>query len=123
MDFESKVERVIVYSSGAQIVQVGKLTLPQGNQIIKISDLPDNLDKESIRVKGIGHGKIININVELNSKKEYNKEEYEELKAEREYLLKDIQKNQNELNRLNEQVANFKSVEDVFYETFPEISS
>ena len=53
---EPNIDSVIVYQKGVQITQVGTINLNKGEQIIIISDLPDSLDEESIRVKGIGKG-------------------------------------------------------------------
>ena len=80
--------------------------------------MPESLDKESIRVKGIGNGKIINISVEFNSKKEYRTKEHKDLQEEKEKLEKEIKKREIELERINEQIVKFKSTEDEFYDNW-----
>ncbi len=113
---ESKIDNVIVYQSGCQLTLVGSINLTEGEQLITITNLPENLDKESVRVKGIGNGKIINIIVEFNSRREYKKEEHKKLQEEREKLEKTIKKSEKELFRVNEQITKFKSTEDIFYD-------
>jgi uncharacterized protein (TIGR02231 family) len=112
---ETEINSVIVYQSGVQLTQVGSIELSTGEQLITITELPDTLDKESIRVKGIGNGKIININVEFNSKKEYRKEAHERLQEEIEKLQKELNRKNIELSRNREQIAKFKETEDGFY--------
>jgi len=114
-ELETKINSVIVYQSGVQITLNGVINLNTGEQLITITNLPYTIDKESIRVKGIGNGKIININVEFNSKKEYKKEEHKKLQEEREALQKKINVKQREMQRLVERVQKYKSTEDTFY--------
>ena len=112
---ETEIISVIVYQSGVQITQVGGIELKTGEQLLTISELPETLDKESVRVKGVGNGKIININVEYNSKKEYRKEEHERLQEEIEKLQKEINRKNVELSRNREQIEKFKETENGFY--------
>ncbi len=114
-ELETKINRVIVYQSGVQITLNGAINLQTGEQLITITNLPYTIDKESIRVKGIGNGKIININVEFNSRKEYRKEEHKKLQEERETLQKKIKVKQREMQRSVERVQKYKSTEDNFY--------
>ncbi len=116
---ESSIKSVIVYQKGAQITETGTINLIKGEQIITITELPDSLDKESMRVKGVGKGKIINILVEFNSKKEYRKEEHEKLQKERERTQKEIKKEEQKVSRITEQIAKLKSTEDKFYSIWP----
>ncbi len=112
---ETEIKSVIVYQSGAQITHIGTIDLTTGEQLIKITELPDTLDKESVRVKGVGNGKIININVEFNSKKEYRKEEHEKLQQEIERLQKEINRKNIEMGRNRDQISKFKDTENGFY--------
>ncbi len=116
---ETRIESVIAYQTGAQIKQKGKIYLNKGEQIITITELPESLDKESMRVKGVGKGKIINIAIEFNSKKEYKTEEHEKLQTKREKLEREVKRKEIEIERLNEQIVKYKSAEDVFYDDFP----
>jgi uncharacterized protein (TIGR02231 family) len=112
---ETKIDSVIVYQSGVQITQVGAINLDTGEQILTITELPQSLDKESVRVKGVGNGKIVNISVEFNSKKEFKTEEHKKLQEERERLEKEIRIKERDLNRIREQIEKYKSTEDEFY--------
>ncbi|MHA1488663.1 MAG: mucoidy inhibitor MuiA family protein [Promethearchaeota archaeon] len=118
-DFNTDVDSVIVYQTGVQITQKGSINLKNGEQLLTITDLPKSLDKESVRVKGLGAGKIVNINIEFNSKKEYSTEDRKSLQEEKEKLEKVIKKNEIDLVRVKEQIENYKSTEDVFYQDFP----
>ena len=71
IELKTRIDGVIVYQTGVQVILGGTINLAKGDQLIKISNLPETLDKESIRVKGLGNGRIVNISVEFNSKKEY----------------------------------------------------
>ncbi len=115
-ELDTKIDSVIVYQSGGvQITQIGSINLTSGEQLILMSNLPESLDKESVRVKGIGNGKIINIIVEYNSRKEYKTEEHKSLQEEKERIEREVKKNGDELFRLNEQIVKYKSLEDSFY--------
>ncbi len=117
-ELKAEIKSVIVYQQGVQITKLGSIHLTRGEHLISIRGLPESLDKESIRVKGIGNGKIINISVEFNSKKEYRTELYKNINEEKERLEKEIKKGEIELERINEQIAKFKSTEDEFYDNW-----
>ena len=117
-ELDAEIKSVIVYQQGVQITKLGSIHLTKGEQLICITNLPESLDKESVRVKGIGNGKIINITVEFNSKKEYKTEEYEKLNNQRDLVQKGIKKKDIELNRVNEQLEKFKSTESEFYDNW-----
>lgn len=116
LELETKIDSVIVYQTGAQITQKGTMSLEPGEKLVKITNLPSSLDKESVRVKGLGNGKIINIIVEYNSRKEYKKEEHKVLQEERERIEKEISKIDRDIMRTNEQINKFKITEDNFYD-------
>lgn len=112
---ETVINSVIVYQTGVQISQLGEIDLAVGEQAVVIPELPESLDKESIRVKGIGNGKVLNINVDFTSKREYKTEEQESLQEERERLEKEIERKRQQVNRINEQISKYKNTEDSFY--------
>ena len=62
-EFKTKVDSIIVYQTGVQITQKGSINLKNGEQLLTIKPLPESLDKESVRVKVLGAGKIVNINI------------------------------------------------------------
>ena len=115
IELKTRIDGVIVYQTGVQVILGGTINLAKGDQLIKTSDLPETIDKESIRVKGLGNGKIINISVEFNSKKEYKTEEYKKSNEEREKLEKEIKKIEKNIERYNYHISKFKSTEDNFY--------
>ena len=114
-ELKTKISSVIVYQSGVQITLNGGINLNTGEHLITITNLPYTIDKESIRVKGIGNGKIINTNINFDSKKEYKKDEHKKLQEEREALQKKMKIKQRELQRIAERVQKYKSTEDTFY--------
>jgi uncharacterized protein (TIGR02231 family) len=115
MVLNTRIDKVIVYKTGVQITEVSKSNLSKGEQLLTITNLSETIDKESVRVKGIGNGKIINIMVEFNSKKEYKKEEYKKLSDSIEKIEKEMKKKGKELERLNEQITKYKNMENLFY--------
>ena len=114
-ELKTQIDSVIVFQKGVQITNIGSINLTKGEQILTITNLPETLDKESIRVKGKGNGKIINITVEYSSKKEYRTEEHKNLQEEKEKLEKAIKRIEKELTRKSEQIIKFKTTEDTFY--------
>ncbi len=118
-ELESKISSIIVYQTGVQITQTGTIELNKGAQILTISNLSASLDKESLRVKGKGNARIVNIQIEFNSKKEYKKEQHEQLENQKKALKKKIQRLETEKLRIEEQISKYKSAEDIFYQDFP----
>lgn len=119
IELESDISGVIIYQTGVQIAQTGQIDLEKGLQTIKITNLSEYLDKESLRVKGRGNAKIVDIKIDFNSKKEYQKEEYEQLEQERKIIEKKLKKLNNNKERIAEQLLKYKSAENIFYEDFP----
>ncbi|HME55612.1 MAG TPA: mucoidy inhibitor MuiA family protein [Candidatus Lokiarchaeia archaeon] len=68
---ETKPERVVIFQEGAQVTREGKCNLEAGTCIVKIRGLSTSVDTQSIRVKGTGPGKILNMIV----KRAYAQEE------------------------------------------------
>ncbi|MHA1148357.1 MAG: mucoidy inhibitor MuiA family protein [Promethearchaeota archaeon] len=114
-NLDMKIDNVIIYQTGVQIAQLGAINLSEGEHLISITDLPASLDKESIRIKGSGNGRIINIMIEYNSKKEIRKEKHQQLQEQKEKIEKEMNQKQNDINRLKEQIAKYKNTEDNFY--------
>lgn len=112
---ESKISGVIVYQQGAQIQETGEINLQQGEHIVKITEISENVDKESIRVKGTGNGKIVNISIEFNSRKELKKEAHGQIKKDLEEKSRTLARKKIEISRLNEILEKFKLTESNFY--------
>jgi uncharacterized protein (TIGR02231 family) len=68
---ETKPGRVVIFQEGAQVTREGKIHLDTGTCTVKIRGLPTSVDAQSIRVKGTGPGKILNMVV----KRAYAQEE------------------------------------------------
>ncbi|MGV9204537.1 MAG: mucoidy inhibitor MuiA family protein [Promethearchaeia archaeon] len=118
-ELTTKVDEVIVYQSGVQITEKGSINLTEGNYTLQIPQLSDSVDKESIRVKGTGKGKIVNIDISFNSKKQFKKEEHAQLQEQLDHIQKEIEKTQTRTTRIDEQMTQLKNAEEVFYQDFP----
>ena len=68
---ETKPGRAVIFQEGAQVTREGKCNLEPGNCTVRILGLPTSVDAQSIRVKGTGPGKILNMVV----KRAYAQEE------------------------------------------------
>ncbi|HLO59073.1 MAG TPA: DUF4139 domain-containing protein [Bacteroidales bacterium] len=66
VDIKSILSGVTVYLNGARISRVADVTVPKGNTAFRFSDLPANLDDQSIQVKGEGNFVILSIVHETN---------------------------------------------------------
>lgn len=113
------MEEVTIYQSGVQITEEGSVVLEKGNHSLLIPELSSSIDKESIRVKGTGNGKIVNIEISFNSKKQFKKEKHEQLQTQLDNVEKQINKNRTQLTRIEEQMNQLKTAEGVFYQDFP----
>ena len=56
LDFDSRVDAVTVFPSGAQVARIATGALEAGEHVIVIDDLPAHVDPASIRVEGTGSG-------------------------------------------------------------------
>ncbi|MHA1792095.1 MAG: mucoidy inhibitor MuiA family protein [Promethearchaeota archaeon] len=107
-----KLDTVIVFQSSASLKMIGNIKCDAGENKIKVGKLPSNLDKDSLRVKGTGPGKIANIIIEKKFTEHVNKEEIAKLMEElqefeiKERRLKDSKENikimkENEITAMN----------------------
>lgn len=62
----SKIKEVTVFQKGAQIYKTGFVLLEQGVTDLLITDLPRNINQQSIQVKGSGNFTILSVNYQLN---------------------------------------------------------
>ncbi|MBD3255219.1 MAG: DUF4140 domain-containing protein, partial [Candidatus Lokiarchaeota archaeon] len=115
VELETQIENVIVYQNGVQINEKGSVSLKNGEYNLMITDLPESLDEESVRVKGIGNGRIVNIVVDFNSRKKYRTEEHQKLNEQKEKLEENIKLKEKKIERSREQVDRYKNAEETFY--------
>ena len=63
---ESKIDKVIVFLSGAQIERTGTATIPAGTSSILFHDLSPEIEEQSIQVKGAGNFTILSVSRKSN---------------------------------------------------------
>ncbi|MEZ4799904.1 MAG: DUF4139 domain-containing protein [Flavobacteriales bacterium] len=63
---EPKISDVTVFMQGAQITHSGDISLKAGENILKISDLPVNIDPNSIQVEGNPNYVILSVRHQVN---------------------------------------------------------
>ena len=88
---ESKITNVTVFSDRAQISRQSKTEIPQGEHVLVFDNLPENLDKNSIQVNGVGNAIIKSIKF----KEEYFEEDVNEIILELHEKLHKLQKQKN----------------------------
>jgi len=62
----SKIERVIVFTNGAQVSRAAKTTISTGKTELVFKDISPNIDKQSIQVKGDGAFTILSVTHQMN---------------------------------------------------------
>ena len=63
---ESKIDKVIIFLSGAQIERSGTATIPAGTSSILFHDLSPEIEEQSIQVKGTGNFTILSVSRKSN---------------------------------------------------------
>ena len=71
----SKIEKVIVYTSGAQVVRKANSTLTSGKTVLTFAGISPDIDKQSIQVKGDGKFTILSVTHQINFLNEQSKRE------------------------------------------------
>ncbi len=92
----SKIEKVIVYTSGAQVVRKANCTITTGKTWLTFAGISPDIDKQSIQVKGDGKFTILSVTHQINFLNEQTKrEEISKLEQQKFVLLQKltIQKN------------------------------
>lgn len=83
----SKIEKVTVFASGAQVNRKTKFTIPQGRTELVFAGISPNIDKQSIQVKGDGNFTILSVIHQTNYLNEQKRrEETIGLENQKEYL-------------------------------------
>ncbi|MFX0072099.1 MAG: mucoidy inhibitor MuiA family protein [Candidatus Hermodarchaeota archaeon] len=94
MSNEIQLKEVTVYQNSASFKLIGEYHCKVGENELVINHLTNKMDKDSVRVKGLGSGKLVNIIVDKIYSDEMIKEKIKKLAEEREILVK-------QRNRLN----------------------
>lgn len=89
---KTTVKDITVYLSGATITRTGALSIPSGNSIVVVKNLPQDLNPQSIQVNGKGDFTIMSVVHQINYLKEQEK-------------TKEIIALEDSLEILNDQVA------------------
>ncbi|MEO1261232.1 MAG: mucoidy inhibitor MuiA family protein [Bacteroidota bacterium] len=100
---DSKINKVTVFLSGAQVKRLATVNLSKGRTELIFKGISPKLDKQSIQVKGDGAFTILSVNHQLNFLEQQKK------RNEIEVLLK-------EKYRLNDEKKSINSLLDVFAE-------
>ncbi len=80
INVKSKITDVTIFFSGAQVVRNAEIKLVKGKYLIKLENLPQEINPQSIQVEGINNCKILSVKNELNYQKE-NKKSADEIIA------------------------------------------
>lgn len=103
----STIKSVTVFLTGAQIQREGSASIPSGVSEIVFSDLSDNINQQSIQVKGVGDFTILSVNKQANFLNEQSKsEEIRNLQAR-------IKKQDEILLQLNDETEILKTEEEI----------
>ncbi len=73
-ELKTNIKEVTVFLNGAQIFEVGSVSVPSGNTILKVKNLSPFIDEKSIQVKAEGDFTILSVNHKLNYLNELKKD-------------------------------------------------
>ncbi len=90
---ETKIEKVVVFRSGAQIIRKGKTSLVAGKSQLIFKGISPKINPQSIQVKGEGDFTVLSVVHQLNTLEEQTKRvEIDALEQEQKKLVEDIQR-------------------------------
>ena len=107
----SHIDAVTVFPQGADIVREVAYDVPAGSHSLILTDLPQNIDAQSIRVEGAGTGELLVGSVDTRN--HYLGAEVSD--AQRKTLEKDIQNLQVERQGLDQTVADLNQQRNILY--------
>ncbi len=107
----SKIDAVTVFPQGADIVREVAYDVPQGSHSLILTDLPQNIDAQSIRVEGVGEGDLQVGSVDTRNRYLGSAS----IDAQRKTLEKDIQNLQVERQGLDQTVADLNQQRNILY--------
>ncbi len=114
------IEGCVIYQRGVKVTRAGTVALPVGPHTISI-ELPEQIDADSVRVKGKGDGMILNINVEKNFREETPRENVKALSNELNATKKEIKRLEKQKALLEQKKAQIGVLQDNFYANFPKL--
>ncbi|MCF2139940.1 MAG: mucoidy inhibitor MuiA family protein [Candidatus Lokiarchaeota archaeon] len=119
IELNTHIEKVFVYQQGARIVRVGKCNLSKGSHKILLKKMTKFLDKNSVRIKGTGNGKILNIGIEKHTSPISKNEEIANIRQK----IKEVKKKHHEIEFLlefmDESTENLRNFGKEFYSRAP----
>lgn len=65
-EVSSAIKEVSVYLNGAQVTRTAAVNLVKGNTVLYFSNLPQNIDPQSIQVKGQGNFTVLSVMHQIN---------------------------------------------------------
>ncbi len=107
----SHIDAVTVFPQGADVVREVAYDVPPGSHSLILTDLPQNIDAQSIRVEGVGEGDLLVGSVDTRN-------HYlgaATIDAQRKALEKDIQNLQVERQGLDQTVADLNQQRNILY--------
>ncbi len=98
-NISSKIEKVIVFTNGAQITRTAKTNIENGKTELIFTDISPFIDKQSIQVKGEGQFTIMSVGHQMNYLKvQAVSDEIQQLEKRKEELAEQITYNNSILN-------------------------
>jgi uncharacterized protein (TIGR02231 family) len=107
----SHIDAVTVFPKGADVVREVAYDVPAGSHSLILTDLPQNIDTQSIRVEGVGTGELLVGSVDTRN----HYLGVEATDAQRKVLEKDIQNLQVERQGLDQTVADLNQQRNILY--------
>ena len=107
----SHIDAVTVFPQGADIIRELAYDVPAGSHSLILTDLPQNIDAQSIRVEGAGEGELLVGSVDTRSRYLGN----DAADAQRKGIEKDIQTLQVERQGLDQTVADLQQQRNILY--------
>ncbi len=117
---QTTIEGCVIYQRGVKVTRSGTVTIPAGPHTISI-ELPEQIDADSVRVKGKGDGIILNINVEKDFREEAPRENVKALADEFNDIQKEIKRLEKQKVLLDQKKAQIGTLQDNFYANFPKL--
>lgn len=108
---QSHIDAVTVFPQGADIVRELAYDVPAGSHSLVLTDLPQNIDAQSIRVEGVGEGDLLVSSVDTRNRYMGNGA----ADAQRKTIEKDIQTLQVERQGLDQTVADLSQQRNILY--------
>ncbi|MHA1729393.1 MAG: mucoidy inhibitor MuiA family protein [Promethearchaeota archaeon] len=119
IEAQLELEHVTVFQSSAMFKMRGVFKCMEGENTIIVDNLTRKLDKNSVRIKGTGHGRIANILIEKIYSEELDKEEIKKLIIERDELVIKKKEIQDKKKNLQNSMGKKELATETFANEFP----